>query len=218
VHTTPAEAPGSSTRTQVELRDGRTIQVRVTRLGDGGYISAHEDITEIVRAAAQIEHMASHDGLTGLPNRLKLRERMNDALARVRRGERLAVLCLDLDFFKAVNDTYGHAAGDTALQQAARVITESVRGSDVVCRYGGEEFLVLAPETGLDGARSLADKIRLAFSARLFGAGAHVFPLTLSAGAAQLGDLESGNDMIARADDALYHAKQTGRDRVEAAQ
>ena len=102
--------------------------------------------------------------------------------------------------------------------QAARALTESVRGSDVVCRYGGEEFLVLAPETGLEGARALAEKIRLAFSSRLFGDAARVFPLTLSVGVAQLGDAESGNDMIARADEALYHAKQSGRDRVEAAE
>jgi diguanylate cyclase (GGDEF)-like protein len=77
---------------------------------------------------------------------------------------------------------------------------------------------VLAPETGLEGARALAEKIRQSFSSRLFGDAAHVFPLTLSVGVAQLGDAESGNDMIARADEALYHAKQSGRDRVEAAE
>ncbi|HEX7955550.1 MAG TPA: GGDEF domain-containing protein, partial [Pyrinomonadaceae bacterium] len=92
---------------------------------------------------------------------------------------------------------------------------ESVRGSDVVCRYGGEEFLVLAPETGADGARSLAEKIRHAFSERLFGDGGRSFPLTLSVGLAELRPSESGNDMIARADEALYQAKQSGRDRVE---
>ena len=140
-------------------------------------------------------------------------------MAEARRYSRpLSCLLIDIDFFKAVNDTYGHAAGDTALRQAARVIADSVRGSDVVCRYGGEEFLVLAPETGLDGARALAEKIRRAFPPRLFGDAGRVFPLTLSAGVAQLSTDESGNDMIARADDALYHAKQTGRDRVEAAQ
>jgi diguanylate cyclase (GGDEF)-like protein len=156
---------------------------------------------ELRRSAEAASEMSMTDALTGLLNRYGLHRSLQRELSEARRYARpLSCLLIDIDFFKAVNDTYGHAAGDAALQQAARVIADSVRGSDVVCRYGGEEFLVLAPETGLDGARSLAEKIRLSFSARLFG------------------DAESGNDMIARADDALYHAKQTGRDRVEAAQ
>jgi diguanylate cyclase (GGDEF)-like protein len=173
---------------------------------------------ELRRSAEAASEMSMTDALTGLLNRYGLHRALQRELSEARRYERpLSCLLIDLDFFKAVNDTYGHGAGDTALQQAARVITESVRGSDVVCRYGGEEFLVLAPETGVDGARALAEKIRQSFSSRLFGEGARVFPLTLSVGVAQLGDAESGNDMIARADEALYHAKQTGRDRVEAA-
>ena len=89
--------------------------------------------------------------------------------------------------------------------------------ADVVCRYGGEEFLMLAPETRLEGALALAEKIRRAAAERLFGDGERVFPLTLSVGVAELRDTESGNDMIARADDALYQAKQQGRNRVKAA-
>ena len=174
---------------------------------------------ELRRSAEAASEMSMTDALTGLLNRYGLHRALQRELAEARRYARpLSCLLIDIDFFKTVNDTYGHAAGDTALQQAARVITESVRGSDVVCRYGGEEFLVLAPETGHEGARALAEKIRQSFSARLFGEGAHVFFLTLSTGVAQLGANESGNDMIARADEALYHAKQTGRDRVEAAQ
>lgn len=174
---------------------------------------------ELRRSAEAASEMSMTDALTGLLNRYGLHRALQHELSEARRYTRpLSCLLIDIDFFKTVNDTYGHGAGDTALQQAARVITESVRGSDVVCRYGGEEFLVLAPETGHEGARALAEKIRQSFSARLFGEGAHVFPLTLSTGVAQLGDNESGNDMIARADEALYHAKQTGRDRVEAAQ
>ena len=174
---------------------------------------------ELRRSAEAASEMSMTDALTGLLNRYGLHRALQRELAEARRYSRaLSCLLIDIDFFKAVNDTYGHAAGDAALQQAGRVITESVRGSDVVCRYGGEEFLVLAPETGVEGARALAEKIRQAFAARLFGDEGRVFPLTLSVGVAQLGDAESGNDMIARADDALYHAKQTGRDRVEAAQ
>jgi diguanylate cyclase (GGDEF)-like protein len=174
---------------------------------------------ELRRSAEAASEMSMTDALTGLLNRYGLHRALQRELSEARRyGRPLSCLLIDIDFFKAVNDTYGHAAGDAALQQAARVIADSVRGSDVVCRYGGEEFLVLAPETGHEGARALAEKIREAFSARLFGDAGRVFPLTLSAGVAQLSTGESGNDMIARADDALYHAKQTGRDRVEAAQ
>lgn len=174
---------------------------------------------ELRRSAEAASEMSMTDALTGLLNRYGLHRALQRELAEARRYERpLSCLLLDVDFFKEVNDTYGHAAGDTALSQAARVITESLRGSDVVCRYGGEEFLVLAPETGAEGALALAEKIRLAFTSRLFGEGGRVFPLTLSVGVAQLDPLESGNDMIARADEALYHAKQTGRDRAEAAQ
>jgi diguanylate cyclase (GGDEF)-like protein len=147
-----------------------------------------------------------------------LQRALQRELAEARRYARsLSCLLLDIDYFKTVNDTYGHAAGDTALRQAARVLSESVRGSDMVCRYGGEEFLVLAPETALEGAAALAEKIRLGVSSRLFGDRERVFTLTLSVGVAQLDGGESGNDMIARADEALYQAKQAGRNRVEAA-
>jgi two-component system cell cycle response regulator len=174
---------------------------------------------ELRRRAEAASEMSMTDALTGLLNRYGLQRALPRELSEARRYARpLSCLLLDIDFFKTVNDTHGHAAGDTALMQAARVLSESVRGSDVVCRYGGEEFLVLTPETNAAGASALAEKIRLAVAARLFGDGERVFPLTLSVGVAQLDAGESGNDMIARADGALYHAKQSGRDRVEAAE
>ena len=174
---------------------------------------------ELRRSAEAASEMSMTDALTGLLNRYGLHRALQRELSEARRYDRpLSCLLIDIDFFKAVNDSYGHAAGDTALQQAARVIADSVRGSDVVCRYGGEEFLVLAPETDARGAFSLAEKIRLAVSERLFGDGERAFALTLSAGVAELRAGESGNDMIARADLALYQATQRGRDRVEAAE
>ncbi|HVF66230.1 MAG TPA: diguanylate cyclase [Pyrinomonadaceae bacterium] len=178
-----------------------------------------ESAEELRRRAEAASEMSMTDALTGLLNRYGLRRALQRELSEARRYARpLSCLLLDIDFFKSINDTHGHAAGDAALMQAARVLTESVRGSDVVCRYGGEEFLVLAPETDARGAHSLAEKIRLAVSSRLFGDGARAFALTLSAGVAELRPGESGNDMIARADLALYQAKQRGRDRVEAAE
>ena len=196
-----------------ELLARVAVAIRLKRERDDLRRSAEE----ARRRAEAASEMSMTDALTGLLNRYGLQRALQRELAESRRYARpLSCLLLDLDYFKAVNDTYGHPAGDTALMQAARVLTEVVRGSDVVCRYGGEEFLVLAPETKLEGAHALAEKIRLAVSSRLFGDGERVFPLTFSVGVAQLHAEESGNDMIARADEALYHAKQLGRDRVEA--
>jgi diguanylate cyclase (GGDEF)-like protein len=178
-----------------------------------------ESAEESQRRAEAASEMSMTDALTGLLNRYGLQRALQRELSEARRYARpLSCLLLDVDFFKTVNDTHGHAAGDAALAQAARALAESVRGSDVVCRYGGEEFLVLVPETNARGALALAEKIRLAVSSMLFGDGERAFALTLSAGVAELRPDESGNDMIARADEALYHAKQRGRDRVEAAE
>jgi PAS domain-containing protein len=101
----------------LELADGRVIGVSVQPMSDGGWVTTHEDVTERRRAEARIAHMARHDPLTDLPNRLLLNERLADSLKHVRRGQQLAVLCLDLDGFKEVNDLYGHAAGDALLRK-----------------------------------------------------------------------------------------------------
>jgi diguanylate cyclase (GGDEF)-like protein len=122
---------------------------------------------------------------------------------------------IDLDKFKAINDNFGHVAGDLALRQLSEVLSEAVRRSDTVFRYGGEEFLVLLPETDLEGAIALGEKIREGAASRRFGEGTRTFPLTLSAGASSLRDDEAGDEMISRADIALYHAKEQGRNRVE---
>jgi diguanylate cyclase (GGDEF)-like protein len=172
---------------------------------------------EAARRAAAASEMSMTDALTGLLNRYGLRRSLQHEYAQARRYNRpLSCLMIDLDYFKNINDTYGHAAGDAALAQVARVLTETVRASDVVCRYGGEEFLVLMPETDLSGALALGDKVRADAARRLFGDGERAFHLTFSAGAAELGPEESANDMIARADHALYRAKASGRDRVSA--
>lgn len=173
---------------------------------------------EAIERADVAQERAMTDALTGLLNRYGLQHILAREMSETRRYNRpLSCLMIDIDLFKSVNDQQGHAAGDVALQQVATVLTENVRGSDVVFRYGGEEFLVLLPETDLEGAVSLAEKIRHAAHTRSFGDGERVFSLTLSAGAATLWDNESGNDMIARADMALYQAKEQGRNRVEAA-
>lgn len=173
---------------------------------------------EATARAEVAQQRAMTDALTGLLNRYGLQHILSHEHAEARRYDRpLSCLMIDLDNFKLANDRYGHAAGDQALQQVASVLKEVVRKADTVFRYGGEEFLVLLPETDLEGARALAEKIRAAVATQPLGDERHSFALTLSAGATSLCENESGNDMIARADMALYQAKEEGRDRVESA-
>ncbi|HEX8141628.1 MAG TPA: diguanylate cyclase [Pyrinomonadaceae bacterium] len=187
------------------------VAMRMKRERDGLRLSAEE-----ARATAEIaQERAMTDALTGLLNRYGLQRVLTHEYAESRRYARpLSCLMVDLDNFKTINDTFGHGAGDAALKQVAAILTQVVRGSDMVSRYGGDEFLVLLPETELEGADALAEKVRAAAAAQEFGDGAPRFQLTLSIGASTLSDNESGNDMIVRADLALYDAKEQGRNRV----
>jgi diguanylate cyclase (GGDEF)-like protein len=188
------------------------VAIRLKRERDQLRTSAEEATAR----AEMAQERAMTDALTGLLNRYGLQHVLAREHAEARRYDRpLSCLVIDLDNFKTINDTYGHAAGDLALQQIASILKEAVRRSDTVFRYGGEEFLVLLPETDLDGATALGEKIRASASSRPFGDGERIFNLTLSAGASSLCAGESGNDMIARADMALYQAKEQGRNRVE---
>jgi len=174
-------------------------------------------IVEEAHAYAKSEqNKAVTDPLTGLFNRYGLQAILGSQLAQARRyGKPLSCLMIDVDKFKVVNDTYGHPSGDAALRQVAGILKEAVRGSDVVFRYGGEEFMVLLTDTMLEGAVALAEKIRTLTASHPFGEGERIFFLTLSVGAAILCENESGSDMIRRADAALYRAKAVGRNRVE---
>ena len=163
------------------------------------------------------------DVLTGWHNRRYLQVRLREELARARRdGSHLVCLMLDVDHFKRINDTYGHAAGDTVLQELAQRIDAQVRASDVAARYGGEEFVILLPNTNNDSGKLLAERIRAAVSTEpyLLPGGA-TETMTASIGIAGVApepdadDLKTvGDALIARADVALYRAKSGGRDRV----
>jgi diguanylate cyclase (GGDEF)-like protein len=177
-----------------------------------------QNVAEAEAIAELAIERAMTDALTGLYNRHGLQRILARGHAEARRYSRpLSCLMLDLDRFKLINDTYGHAVGDIGLLQTARNLTDIVRRSDLVFRLGGEEFLVLLPETNLQGAMSLGEKIRQAIENHAFGDSENTFTMTISAGVAELSESESGNDMIARADMALYSAKRCGRNRVEAA-
>lgn len=152
------------------------------------------------------------DALTGLANRASLNDRLQAEFERFRRYARpVAIILFDVDFFKQVNDEFGHLIGDRVLVGVAGLIRLSARNQDVVGRWGGEEFLVLCPETDLEQARVLAERIGHAVRGHDFGLGR---PLTISAGLAALVAGENSDGLLNRADEALYRAKRDGRDRV----
>ena len=149
-----------------ELSDGRYIAVSVQPMPDGGTVTTHQDITEQRRSEAKIAHMALHDTLTGLPNRVLLNERLEHALRRVKRGEIVAAHLLDLDHFKTVNDTLGHPAGDKLLQTVAERLRALVRETDTIARMGGDEFAIVQTAISQPAdATSLAHRVIEAVSA-----------------------------------------------------
>jgi len=166
-------------------------------------------------AVAQMSHMATHDFLTGLPNRALLTDRLTQAIRHAQRsGKQLALMYLDLDHFKHINDSLGHAVGDALLQAVATRLRDSVRLSDTVCRQGGDEFVVLLAELEAPGdAARMADKLMLALVAAYTVDGRQLH-ITLSMGISILtGEAPDGETMMRDADTAMYHAKRQGRNR-----
>jgi len=175
-----------------------------------------ERTAQLALANEELRLQARRDALTGLDNRLAVNERLREEFVRMKRsGRAYAVLLMDIDHFKKVNDTHGHAVGDQALQQVAQILKASLRESDFVARYGGEEFLALLPETDLDNALQVAEKIRT----RIEGASLPVVNrVTISIGLAMADTGQHDEDNAVReADDRLYRAKAAGRNRVVAA-
>lgn len=194
------------------MDDGRSIEVMVTRLADGCTIALHEDITEQRQRLAQIAFHARHDPLTGLPNRLAMRDELQRQLLRNARGDELAVLCMDLDRFKAVNDKFGHAVGDTLLIQVADRLRGHARGTDFVVRLGGDEFAVFQCGTQQPvSSTSLARRLIAALS-EPFDLGGQVAQIGVSVGIALAPfDGDTPDALLKSADLALYRAKAAGR-------
>jgi diguanylate cyclase (GGDEF)-like protein len=193
--------------------NGMVLEVRNAVLPDGGIVRTYADITARTAAEEMLGVAASHDQLTGLTNRLGFNTRREALLAvALRTDTELSVLCLDLDRFKAVNDTLGHDAGDQLLVTVARRIQESVRVTDVAARLGGDEFAILLPATDLSSAEGIAQ--RLLESIRLpYAIGAHVVRIGVSIGIATYpSDGDTAEELLRNADAALYKAKAAGRD------
>jgi len=166
-------------------------------------------------AARQLRHVASVDELTQLANRRTAIERLEEEMARARRtGEPLSVVTLDIDYFKRVNDTGGHAAGDAVLREVAARLAATVREYDVTARMGGEEFLVVCPAADTEAGVALAARLLEATRHRRFSAGDKSFEITVSAGVTTLAANDDTDTLLARADEALYAAKAAGRDCV----
>jgi len=171
------------------------------------------------RADSQNLDMALHDALTGLSNRRLIVETLTQNLAQAQRsGRALTLLMIDIDFFKRVNDTFGHQSGDRALRGLADCIRGRLRAQDMAGRWGGEEFLVVLPDTDVQGGLMLAEQLRRTVEqARFEATDGRTMQFTISIGlhTLQAAAAESIDDMVAAADKAMYLAKQNGRNRVE---
>ena len=187
-----------------QLRIGQTIlQVQ------------HKDPAQ-VRQEEEAFRAAVTDPLTGIPNRRAFVDRAAAAIATSNRREiPLSAVFIDIDHFKGINDTFGHATGDFVLKEAAQRINGMKRTEDLFCRYGGEEFVLLLPFTTLDQAAVFAERVRSAIAARPFDHVGRVVPVTLSAGVATYAAGSTLDSLLQRADQAMYRAKQGGRNRVE---
>jgi len=166
----------------------------------------------------KLERLANLDSLTGLYNRRVILDRLNERIKYVRRyGEELSLIMLDIDHFKKVNDQYGHLIGDGGLEKIAVLVQQNIRATDVVGRYGGEEFIIILLKTGLPSAVDVAERVRKAIeAAEMKDSEGNVFSVTVSEGVSSYKPAEDERSLISRADDALYRAKENGRNQVEA--
>src|SRR6185437_4861248 len=205
-------ASGETYDRMVELPDGRTVSIVSRPMAGGGWVVTHEDVSERRRAEKQIAHMAHHDALTDLPNRVLLRQRLAESLAALEVGNQLAVFYLDLDNFKNVNDTFGHQFGDALLKCVADRLRERVDANVTVARFGGDEFAIILSGLAKSGdaaflAQNIGEAVRAPYD--LFG---YAILTDTSIGIAVGPD--DGNDpdeLLKKADMALYRAKTDGR-------
>lgn len=169
----------------------------------------------ILQAESVLRHQACTDSLTQLHNRRSVLDVIaHEVAAFQRQGRSLVVIVADVDHFKSINDKHGHHCGDLVLQSLAKVLQVGVRSMDHVARWGGEEFLVVLPSTDIEDARIVAERLRACVAAQVCHSAKGPIPVTMTLGMAQLHEGESVEQLISRADQALYQGKQDGRNRV----
>jgi diguanylate cyclase (GGDEF)-like protein len=203
----------------IPLGDGRSIRFQCAVLPNGGRMLTYTDVTDLVQNVASMHHLATTDGMSGLYNR---RHVLELAAAEWQRFERyyrpLSVLLFDIDQFKFINDTLGHDAGDRAIARIASLVNDSKRPTDIVARIGGDEFILLLPETTIDEAATVAECLREKVAECRFGEDGAEMSMTISIGGAAATPGMSGIDVLIKcADEALYRAKALGRNRVSVA-
>jgi diguanylate cyclase (GGDEF)-like protein len=206
---------GRAATEPVELRDG-------DRIGIGaGVVLRFALLDELEeKMTSRLYELATRDALTGIHNRRYFEERLDSEWPWAQRHSRAcAILVMDLDHFKRVNDTLGHPAGDYVLEEFSRVVRQALRREDLLARFGGEEFTILCRATGDADAAHLAERLRSRVEKHLFSWRGNPIPITVSIGVAtsSLPGITSPVELLERADQALYRAKQRGRNRVELA-
>jgi diguanylate cyclase (GGDEF)-like protein/PAS domain S-box-containing protein len=193
------------------LADGRAIAISNEPMPDGGFIVIHEDITERRRSEEQIIFLARHDALTQLPNRVIFKDRLHQALAQAERGQGFALLSLDLDQFKAVNDTLGHLIGDGILQAVAGRLKDALRDIDTVARLGGDEFAILQLGVSTQGEATVLARRIIEVVSQPYEIEGHHVSIGVSIGIALApGDSAHPLQLMKNADLALYRAKKDG--------
>lgn len=181
-------------------------------------VMSNQAATSIANARlhAEIEKLATTDGLTGLYNHRMFQEKLTEELKRLNRySEPSSLMLTDIDYFKKINDSYGHPVGDLVLRNVAGIISETIRDIDIGARYGGEEFSVILPRTDAEGARKIAERLRKNVMNKTFSSDGISFKITISIGiAVSPTDAKNKEELIERADQALYHAKHNGRNQT----
>ena len=177
------------------------------------FIYIGHDVTELVDGTERLKRLSATDILTQIYNRMAFNDFLDAELQRTQRYKTgISLIMFDIDHFKVVNDTYGHLAGDEALKALVKVVQLSIRKVDILARWGGEEFMILAPEATLEAAQELAERLRKAIEIHDFSL---TEKITVSLGVTTYRDQDSADSIIKRVDNALYRAKDKGRNRVE---
>jgi diguanylate cyclase (GGDEF)-like protein len=216
---------------EVRIRDEKstngtfvnTKRVQDVGLSDGDLILLGNTILKFISSSSvesqyheSIYRLATLDGLTQVFNKAHMLEKAEGEFGRSRRyGRELSLVLFDFDHFKKVNDTYGHPAGDFILQKTASIVMKNLRKEDIFGRYGGEEFMLILPETAVENAHTIADKLRVLIQSVDYEYQGQKLAITISAGVAALNAaIHSFAELLQRTDKALYRAKQEGRNRV----
>jgi len=207
---------GDSTTHDQRLSNGKILRSQCAILPGGGRMLTHTDVTDLILHAEELERLATIDGMTGIYNRRHFLALADRAWERSQRHDRpLSLLMMDIDFFKSINDRFGHDTGDRVIVHLANLARGSKRESDVLARLGGEEFALLLPDTGIEQAHAIAERLRRDVATGPLVAGSDLISTTVSIGvAAAVGRHSAIPDLMKAADLALYEAKNAGRNRV----